>query len=327
MNQEHPLLSICIPTYNGEGSSLDLVLEAAVKITNHYEDIEIIVSDNCSTDNTQELVQSWIAKCSRLRYYRNEINIGFNGNMLNLANYSKGEYSWMMGDDDVINLNTFGTIYKTLKEGIIDYLSIRFKTAFKEDFAVGENIGGNGQVILGSYSDILQNNCFRGNTLATFMGSSIFRTSMFQSVDTSMIENKFDNYYNCFPNAYIVATAFHDAQCAYIQDPCIICISSKNFKKGYENLASWAIIDTKAIVELYKYVCSLGIKHKYLKQTENRIIYDNIITGTKLLVSGKGLQRNFYKSIIKAMVHPLVLIALCKRALYLVFKVKKVVEI
>ena len=327
MYSNHPLLSICIPTYNGAGSSLDLVLESAVFIANTYNDIEIIVSDNCSSDNTKELVQSFADLCSNLRYYRNTTNLGFNGNMLNLADYADGEYTWMTGDDDVINLDTFGLIYKTLKEGLIDYLSVNFKLANKSDYTLGKAIDTQGHVILGTYSDVLQNNCFRGNTLATFMGSSIFRTSMFKTVDTSIIENKFDCFYNCFPNAFIVATAFHDSRCAYIQDPCVICVSSNDYKKGYENLSSWAIIDTKAIIELYDYIRSLGIEHKYLRQTENRIIYDCILTGTKLIVAGQRRPANYFSSLFRVVGHPKVLHALFKRFFYYIFKVDKTVTI
>ncbi len=314
------LLSICIPTYNGGRSSLDLVLEAAVKIAGNYDDIEVIVSDNCSTDNTQELVCCYSERCPSLKYYRNKENLGFNGNMLNLSKYANGEYAWMIGDDDVINLGTFGVIYDLLKKRVIDYLSVRFRMAYREEYKVGDFVDDNVSINYSSFADVLQNNCFRGNTLATFMGSSIFRVSLFKSVDTSMIENKFDNYYNCFPNAYIISTAFCNAKCAYITKPCIVCVSSKMHHKGYENINSWATIDTKAIVELYEYVCSLGISRESLKRTEDRIIFDYIVTGAKMRRNGLGYPDKYLLYILKAMSRPKLISTLLKKCVNSIFK-------
>lgn len=322
-----PLLSICIPTYNGASSSLDLVLESAIEIAKKYDGIEIVVSDNCSKDNTQQLVLAFQKKYPSLRYHRNSENLGFNGNMLGVANLAKGEYAWMTGDDDVINLSTFGTIYNTLKDGLLDYISIRFQFSYKEDYFIDDSIDDNVIINTCSFAEVLNNNCFRGNTLATFMGSSIVRLQMFLSVPTDIIENKFDNYYNCFPNAYMVATAFHSAKCAYTTTPCITCVSPKNHKKTYENLSSWAIIDTKAIVELYDYVVSLGVDRKYLKTTEDRIIYDNIVTGTKVLFKQHRIAPNFFRCFFSCLSHYRVIGALFKIMTNTVFKTKYSIDI
>jgi glycosyltransferase involved in cell wall biosynthesis len=55
-NAKHPLVSIGIPTFNRAGRHLGTVIERALAQT--YKNIEVIVSDNCSTDNTPDLVQS-----------------------------------------------------------------------------------------------------------------------------------------------------------------------------------------------------------------------------------------------------------------------------
>ena len=326
MEELSPLLSICIPTYNGASSCLDLVLDAAIAVANKYKEIEIIVSDNCSKDKTKELVLSYQSQYPALRYHRNSDNLGFNGNMLGLVKMAKGKYAWLIGDDDIINLSTFEVIYQTLRKDEIDYISVGFKMAFKEDFRQ-ENFVENASLICGTYSDVLKNNCYRGNTLATFMGSSIVRLSMFRAVPTDMIEPKFDCYYNCFPNAYIVATAFHNAKCAYIKEPCIICVSAKDHKKGYENLNSWEVIDTKAIVELFDYVQSLGIKKEFLKETEERIIFDNVITRTKLLIKGNVSTNIYLKYIVKSLYHPRVTIALLKKVTNIVIKTNMTIDI
>ena len=72
-----PLLSICIPTYN-RAEYLKVTLESIIRQKRFVEtnDVEIVISDNCSADDTQQVVES-IAKNfgDKIRYYRNEVNI------------------------------------------------------------------------------------------------------------------------------------------------------------------------------------------------------------------------------------------------------------
>ena len=67
-----PLVSIGIPTYNRASSYLQYALRSAVRQT--FENIEIIVSDNCSSDSTESVVKEF--GDSRVRYYRQKENIG-----------------------------------------------------------------------------------------------------------------------------------------------------------------------------------------------------------------------------------------------------------
>jgi glycosyltransferase involved in cell wall biosynthesis len=91
-----PKISVCIPTYN-RAALLKGCLNSLVRQT--YRDIEIIVSDNCSTDATAAVV----ADCPdpRLRYYRNDSNIGPYPNLNRLLELAQGEYVCILHDDDV----------------------------------------------------------------------------------------------------------------------------------------------------------------------------------------------------------------------------------
>jgi glycosyltransferase involved in cell wall biosynthesis len=67
------LVSIGIPVYNGE-KYLAETLESA--LAQSVDDFEIVVSDNASTDRTSEICRSYQAKDPRIRYFRNDQNIG-----------------------------------------------------------------------------------------------------------------------------------------------------------------------------------------------------------------------------------------------------------
>ena len=107
------LVSIGIPTYNRARGNLRKVIERALGQT--YANIEVIVSDNCSTDNTAEVVQSF--DDSRLRYFRQETNIGANNNFNYCLNQARGEYFLLFHDDDTIDPDFIETCMAALQPG------------------------------------------------------------------------------------------------------------------------------------------------------------------------------------------------------------------
>ena len=97
--KEYPLVTIAIPTYNRADSYLKQSLGSAVRQT--YPEIEIIVSDNCSTDNTREVIESF--NDPRIKYIRQDTNIGANGNMNYCVDQARGDYLLLLFDDDMID--------------------------------------------------------------------------------------------------------------------------------------------------------------------------------------------------------------------------------
>jgi glycosyltransferase involved in cell wall biosynthesis len=94
-----PTVTIGMPTYNRADRFLRSALEHALAQT--WQELEIIVSDNCSDDNTREIVNSY--SDPRLRYVRQERNIGANANFNYCLNHARGDYFLLYHDDDVID--------------------------------------------------------------------------------------------------------------------------------------------------------------------------------------------------------------------------------
>ena len=92
-----PLISLGIPVYNGE----NYMSEAIDSLLNQtYTNIEIIICDNASTDKTKEICQGYVTKDPRIKYHRNEANIGAAKNFNLLVDLAEGEYfKWMACDD------------------------------------------------------------------------------------------------------------------------------------------------------------------------------------------------------------------------------------
>lgn len=107
------LVSIGIPTYNRANSYLRYSLRSAV--SQSYKNIEIIVSDNYSSDNTESVVKEF--GDPRIRYYRQKENIGPVRNRNFCLEQSQGQYFLLLFDDDVIDDDFISTCMESVKCG------------------------------------------------------------------------------------------------------------------------------------------------------------------------------------------------------------------
>jgi len=110
-------LSFCIPTYN-RAEYLRECLDSVLDSAKGFEDkIEIIVSDNASTDNTMEMVARYREKHPWIRYHRNESNLGAEANVYTVATLASTKYIWFLGDDDKIAKEAVPTILARIDHG------------------------------------------------------------------------------------------------------------------------------------------------------------------------------------------------------------------
>lgn len=113
-----PLLSICIPTFN-RANLLKECLESIIsqlKDKSLFNQIEIIISDNNSQDNTKNMVSSYQKKYSNIRYYKNKENVGSVVNTIQVASYAKGKYIWIFSDDDLQYEYTLNTLTNIMEK-------------------------------------------------------------------------------------------------------------------------------------------------------------------------------------------------------------------
>lgn len=96
MNPE-AMLTIGMPVYNGErflAKALDSYL------TQSFADFQILVSDNASTDRTEEIARDYAARDHRIRYFRNARNMGAGWNFLRVYELATGKYYKQAAHDD-----------------------------------------------------------------------------------------------------------------------------------------------------------------------------------------------------------------------------------
>ena len=80
----------------------------SIKIAQKFacNEVEVCISDNASDDNTKEIVQRF-QKDIKIKYLRNNENLGFARNAIKTVSSASGEFSWLIGDDDLITPNAF----------------------------------------------------------------------------------------------------------------------------------------------------------------------------------------------------------------------------
>lgn len=93
----NPLVSICIPAYNSAAYIKKTMLSV---LEQSYQNIELVVVDDCSKDHTTEVVES--VKDDRVRLVRNEKNLGMAGNWNKCLAEAKGDYIKLVCADDIL---------------------------------------------------------------------------------------------------------------------------------------------------------------------------------------------------------------------------------
>jgi len=96
---DYPLVSICIPTYNGDkylAECLDSCLDQS------FQDYELVICDDCSTDKTKEIIMAYQKRHAKIRVYENENNLGLVGNWNRCISQAKGEWIKFVFQDDYI---------------------------------------------------------------------------------------------------------------------------------------------------------------------------------------------------------------------------------
>lgn len=124
------MISICIPHYN-RAKYLLAVLES-IKAQN-YRPIEIIISDDCSKDESESAIRGYIDRHEKdgkdpllqFRYIRQSTNLGYDGNTRAALATGKGDYLFLLGNDDALSdPQAIERLVRTLKE--LDYPVVAF---------------------------------------------------------------------------------------------------------------------------------------------------------------------------------------------------------
>jgi glycosyltransferase involved in cell wall biosynthesis len=160
-----PLVSIGLPTYN-RAAALGRAIESVLK--QDYENIELLISDNASTDETEAICLRAARHDDRLKYLRQQTNQGGIPNFRAVLTKSSGEFFMWLGDDDWLDRSYIARCMETLTEHP-DYALVCGEARYYQDDRLefdGEIIdllqpSGVGRV-LSFYERVIHNGAFYG---------------------------------------------------------------------------------------------------------------------------------------------------------------------
>jgi len=130
------LLSICIPTYNRSEILNGNLSRIHNQIKGKNLPIEIIVSDNCSADNTADIVQAHISEGMPINYIRNNENLGMDGNFAQCYRRASGKYILVLGDDDYLRKGKLEKLLDYLSKGEYGLVHLKVASNSTEDIQV-----------------------------------------------------------------------------------------------------------------------------------------------------------------------------------------------
>ncbi len=111
---EQDLITVIIPVYNSEkyfGKCIESILNQT------YQNIEIIIINDCSTDESENIILDYLGKDNRITYLSNETNLGV-GKTRNIGiDRAKGKYIYFIDSDDYIEESTLADLHDAIQEG------------------------------------------------------------------------------------------------------------------------------------------------------------------------------------------------------------------
>ena len=219
LHNKIPLLTIAIPTYN-RAKSLFECLTCLKNANPQNFNIEVIVSDNASTDNTKQIVEKF-SKEFPISYFRNDENLGPNKNFYLLTDvYAHGKYCWLLGDDDRVTPDSIKNIVNALMQyPMTCYLTFPCQIITEKYFKKCRVIRYNykkPKVIVTSFFKAIDLATSPGNLLATFISISIFKTSLFRKINKLSLGEGYSNHISTFPHTYIFITEFNQFPAIFI---------------------------------------------------------------------------------------------------------------
>lgn len=215
------IISICITTRN-RSDFIGETLESVISQANN--NVEIVIVDGASTDNTAEIIQRFKQKFGTIVYYRGEKNYGVDRDMATCIETARGTYCWLLSDDDWLAPGAIARVLKEIESGCEIYLCNATRCSvsmepMKENFWLSRGV--NDKVFhLHDKKDFIKycNQASSIGALFSFWSTTIFRRE--EWLKTGLID-EFDG--SCYAMASTLLS-FIKRQCRlkYIRDSLVL---------------------------------------------------------------------------------------------------------
>jgi glycosyltransferase involved in cell wall biosynthesis len=270
------LLTIAIPTYN-RADLLDKQLAWLANAIKGFEsDCEILVSDNCSTDNTQDVIRSWQQKLNNITFKANtnSENLGVMKNIMYCLKSATTKYVWTIGDDDPIQDRAISYVISKLKKH--EDLSLLFLNFSGQNKITGEpvhppTIVGNrwfdadSEDAVGDGKAIFEHCYSKSVGAVIFLTASIYRTDLVKRA----LQRWTDAANNWISLAYLAGYCAANGKVIVTKETYLECIVGVSY---------WQKEPKSALLMQYKHIPEVILKLEesgYSKQFCSRMLLQN----------------------------------------------------
>jgi len=171
MNHAIPSLTIVVPTYNRSGL-LGMLLDSIEQDFNEWpDDLELVVMDNASTDDTITQVENRRERGMPIRLLRNTTNVGMDTNLAAGFDVARGKYLWQIGDDEILYRGTCSYVLEFVRNndfGLI-HLSYSGITAGQQTSHLARSINSRPSMIEMTSAQLFR----QANIFLTFISANI----------------------------------------------------------------------------------------------------------------------------------------------------------
>ena len=303
-NRHTPLLSICMPTYN-RACLLEQMLRSLVpQVKTFSPEVELIVSDNCSTDNTREVVErarAW----GPIRYHRNTRNEGAARNIMLLTNeLASGEFAWIIPDDDIVRPDGVDRVLAVLRaHPEVDYVFVNVSCRSSEQRnAFGRPVSSTDfpDLLPTKAKSITDRYVERWEELIdpdvdeVFLGSamcSVFRLSCWRKyrLELNMTDEILPSLEYTYPHAVVLAHTMRGRKAYYIGYPCVITFWGEQEWLGYVPM-----ILTVRLQELLDLYLQLGVELERVEKCRRALLGHSLEALAKMLVDPTTPGRQYF---------------------------------
>lgn len=237
-----PKISICIPTYNRAQHLSNCLNSILLNRGFPEQDIQVCISDNCSTDDTENVVLGYQDSID-IKYHKNDENLGIPRNFLNVVEMADAEFVWLIGDDDLLVPHAFRDLLALIKNNInVDFFYINafhLTTEYVFQQALPFNtkhLPENMEPFTRFSSDGVMRffDLIDPSVSFDFLGGmflAVFRRQKWLNnagvLDDTAIHDvrTFSHFDNTFPHVKIFAKAFFESNAYFSSTPLCVCLT------------------------------------------------------------------------------------------------------